>query len=91
MTYDYAKERPELFTEDGQRVLLAVRDAAFDLISTAGAVRAAEVMDVAVKRLGAASSWTMLAALDRLVEIKDLVQVYDGGWAQHRVFCRRTS
>jgi hypothetical protein len=91
--YVYLNERPRLFTEEGQRLLLAVRDAAFGLIATAGAARASEVMDLAVKKLGAAGTWEMLAVLDRLVEIGDLYEVTDASaqWAQYRIFTRRGS
>ena len=37
--YSYEDERPWLLTDEGQRALLKVRDAAFQLIDTAGAVR----------------------------------------------------
>ena len=41
MSYDYAVERPKLFTEEGQVLFLAIRDQAKKLVEYAGAVRSA--------------------------------------------------
>lgn len=73
MAYDYTKERPGIFTEDGQAMFLKVRDTARVLISEAGAARCQEIL-----RHVTGDSWQMLACLDRLVELGELREVTAG-------------
>lgn len=63
MPYRYEEQRANLFTEEGQRMFLKVRDA--------GAVRMDKLMGYA----GGGDSWDMLACADRLVELGELVEV----------------
>lgn len=63
MSYKYETERATLFTESGVVILLSVHDEARRLIAEAGACTSGKAMG---KTTG--SSWTMLAALDYLVE-----------------------
>jgi hypothetical protein len=83
MSYSYEKEKANLFTESGAATLLAVRDEAQRLIATAGACTAEKAMQKA-----SGSSWTMLAALDYMVERGELRRVTAQGetWGQHQVF-----
>lgn len=82
MSYDYRQERPFVFTEDGQLMLLRVRDKAFELFKIAGAAR----LDCLIRGL-AGDTWSMLACVDRLVEIGDMREITDRTVAgQHRVF-----
>jgi hypothetical protein len=85
MAYQYQVERPKLFTEDGQRMFLAIRDRAAQLIAEAGAVR----LDKAIASQ-CGDSWVMLACMDRLVELGELREVTepDSVPGQHRVFVR---
>lgn len=62
--YDYEKEKPYLFTDDGQRMFLKVRDTASNLCALAGACSVSQ----ATRGLSG-SSWRMLACVDRLVEL----------------------
>jgi len=79
MAYDYAREKPALFTEQGQVDFLTIRDGAKELIRKAGAVRADKVMF--------GDSWFCMAALDRLVELHELREITgDNVMGQHRVF-----
>lgn len=83
MSYDYATERPKLFTEDGQVMLLKIRDNVRRLLNTAGAFQAGKAFaDVS------GDSWKMLACLDRLVELGELERVTPKGtvWGQYEVF-----
>ena len=85
MSYQYEAEKAALFTDEGQRNFLKVRDFCHRMLEQAGAVRA----DKAMSQWGSGgSSWTMLAALDRLVELGELreVVVPGGSWGQYRVF-----
>jgi hypothetical protein len=83
MSYDYQKEREKLFTDDGQRQLLEIRDRVQGLLKTAGAFRLSE----AVKD-SSGSSWLHIACIDRLVELGEIVELKrdTGCWAQFRIF-----
>jgi len=82
MSYDYQKERAELFTEHGVETLTVIRDNAKLLLKAAGAFTAGHAFEKAT-----GSSWTMLAALDYLVEKGEIVRVTRDGdtWGQHQV------
>ncbi len=81
--YSYETEKPALFTERGVETLTKMRDRAKALLAEAGAVRADKIMEVAT-----GSSWTMMAALDYMVEKGDLrrVTAKSDTWGQHQVF-----
>lgn len=84
MSYEYKTERKELFTEEGQVIFLAIRDNVNRLIAEAGAVRADKAM---LKVSG--STWTMLAALDRMVELKEIAELtHENTMGQYRVFVK---
>lgn len=83
MAYDYKTERANVFTEDGQIMFLKIRDTAKRLIKDAGVVTAEKLM-----RGLSGSSWTMLACMDRLIEIGELHEVPNtlSPAGQHRIF-----
>ena len=83
--YDYEKQKDFVFTDEGQRRFLNIRDRAFHLIKAAGAARAQEIMS----GFGG-DSWQLMACLDRLVEIGDLIRVdaLTGYW-QYRIYGRK--
>lgn len=85
MSYSYAEQRPELFTESGVEVLTAVRSNVARALKAAGAVMA----DKAISGVGG-DSWVQLAALDYMVEKGELREVTEQGkvWGQHRVFVK---
>jgi len=86
MSYVYETERARLFTDEGQRTFIAIRDRVNHLLKEAGAVRMQEAI---AKSTG--DSWLMLASLDRMVELKELVELgYPAGSppGQYRVFVR---
>lgn len=66
MSYSYAAQKSWLFTDEGQRLFLKVRDRAKVLAKTAGAFRGLAPCD---EVSGFGDSWNMLACIDRLVEI----------------------
>lgn len=80
--YEYEAEKPAIFTERGQVMFLCIRDNVKRLLKEAGAVRMQEAM------AGTGRSWTMLACVDRLVELGELVEVTEKGKMseQYRVF-----
>ncbi len=87
MAYDYATEKPNLFTDDGQRILMATRDASRDLIKSAGAFSLGRLMDATVSlAVGGAGTWPMMAAVDRLIEMGELVRVNDEGGTQYWLY-----
>ena len=81
--YDYQKQRPSLFTEEGQRILIAVMDAADRMIKTSGAAMMENLTHGVT-----GDGWTMIAAVDRLVELGRLREIAqpEGTWGQYRVF-----
>lgn len=80
MSYKYYEERAKLFTEEGQRSFLKVRDKAFELLKVSGAFEAGKV-------IGEAGDWWVgLACLDRMVEIGDLRKLNEDRWAQFWIF-----
>jgi hypothetical protein len=85
MSYDYAEERPKLFTENGVEVLTAVRRNVARALAAGGAVQAG----FAISGVGG-DSWVQLAALDYLVEKGELREITEQGkvWGQHRVFVK---
>lgn len=84
MSYNYQEQKAHIFTEEGQVMFLKVRDKAKHLLKEAGAVR----LDKLIGGL-TGDSWDMIACVDRLVELGELVEVqnpFSGQWTQHRVF-----
>lgn len=80
--YNYENERHKIFTEQGQREFLKVRDAAHRLLREAGAF----TMFSALKDVSG-DSWLQMAYIDRLVELGEIREITNGNVAgQHRVF-----
>ena len=70
-TYRYEDEKPALLTDDGQRLLLRVRDRAKKLLEIAGAVRQSELL----RASRGTDTWQDIAIVDRLVELGELEEV----------------
>jgi hypothetical protein len=81
--YQYATERPYVFTEGGQVQFLSIRDRCTRLINEAGAVTLGKAISGEV-----GSVWSMMACVDRLVELNYLREVPTTGAAQDRIFVR---
>ena len=77
MSYDYTKERELLFTENGQRVFIKIRDKILYHLKHSGAFRLQEV------NIG---SWEEIACVDRMVELGELIEFKRECWGQYRVF-----
>ena len=83
MSYDYKTELPEVLTDSGQRMFLRIRDKAHDLLANAGAFKMDAVM------IGSGSTWTMLACVDRMVELGEIREITPTNVAgQDRVFVK---
>ena len=82
--YNYQTEKQKIFTEDGQEMLLKIRDNVHRLIKQSGAV----MMQNAINSV-TGDSWMMLACVDRLVELKEIREITGSNVAgQHRVFIK---
>ena len=82
MSYNYQTERKEIFTEEGQVLFLKIRDKARECLRIAGAVMMEKLI---YNNVG--SSWTMMACVDRLVELKELREITPSNCiGQYRVF-----
>lgn len=77
MSYNYYELKDELFTDDGQRRFIKIRDKILALIKSAGAFRLAEAEIVA---------WEDIACVDRMVELGELVEWPRECWGQFRTF-----
>ena len=87
MSYSYESEKPALFTDEGQRMFLRIRDHVRELLKTAGAFTCGHAIDAA----GSGSSWTMLACVDRLEELGEIKRVgpaYPDVATQDQVYTR---
>jgi hypothetical protein len=84
VNYTYETEKENLFSDEGQRIFLEIRDRVDRALSIAGAVR----MDYAI-RGSAGMSWTLMACVDRMVELGELKEITDSDtMGQFRVFSR---
>jgi hypothetical protein len=84
MINNYEDQKPYLFSDDGQRMFLKIRDRADSLIREAGCARMQEIIAGST-----GDSWAMLACVDRLVELKEIVEIPQVRIAgQHRIFIR---
>jgi hypothetical protein len=83
MSYSYEKEKPYIFTEEGQRDFLKVRDHANKLARIAGAFTVEHAMEAI-----SGDSWAMLACVDRLVELKEFRYVYTDTATQFHVLVK---
>lgn len=80
--YNYEKEKHHIFTDDGQRMFIKIRDNAKRLLEEAGAFTLGNVI-----RGSTGDSWKMIACVDRLVELGEIRELTgDGVAGQHRVF-----
>ena len=82
MSYDYATQRKTVFSEGGQKMFLAIRDKAKELLAASGAATSQKLMCTS------GDTWHMLACVDRLVELGELLEVPNphSRAGQHRIF-----
>jgi len=80
--YVYEEQKPKLFTDEGQRQFIKVRDHVHQLLKSAGAVR----MQEAIRPI-TGDCWTSMAYVDRLVELGEIRELELADvWGQYRVF-----
>jgi len=82
MPYNYQEQKKEwLFTDNGQRQFLAVRDRVKVLLESAGAFMMARVLDMRI------DDWNLMTCVDRLVELDEIKEVTRPDCvSQHRIF-----
>lgn len=82
--YDYAKQRAVVFTDDGQRMFLKIRDKTLSILKTSGAI----TLEKAMSGAQGGDSWDMIACVDRMVELGELVEIANPVFkaGQHRIF-----
>lgn len=88
--YDYEKQKHKLFTDKGQRLLLAVRDLVGKMLDTSGAVRVSELTDAVYTQIAGVDTREVHLALDRLVELGELKRVHDAILSQYDIYVRNT-
>lgn len=82
MAYEYTIERSKLFTEEGQKLFLRVRDNVQKHLSQSGAVSALKALEGIT-----GDSWQHIACLDRMVELGEIVCLSPNPvWAQHKIY-----
>ena len=81
MGYEYEKEKLALFTDEGQKSFIKIRDKAFELLDFSGAFCLEKILWIDSRDL-----WFHLACIDRMIELGDIV----GTTELHRVFIRET-
>lgn len=80
--YNYTTEKPQIFTERGMEMFLKVRDKADKFLGDGGAFQMGHVMSAS-----SGDSWTLMACVDRLVEIGEIREIPQNDCAgQHRTF-----
>lgn len=80
--YDYQKEKVNIFTDDGQKMFLSIRDHTKAVLAKSGAITMGKAMSAS-----SGSTWVMMACVDRMVELNELHEIKQDGCAgQGRVF-----
>lgn len=83
MPYNYKDIKPKLFTEEGVKNILKVRDHVRNCLKMSGAVSMERAMSAT-----SGDSWTMMAYVDYLVELGEITEVKQSGdvAGQWRIF-----
>lgn len=80
--YNYQEQKPKVFSEDGQKMFLAIRDHTKTLLKSAGAADMGHLISCVTGDV-----WDMMACVDRLVELGEIREIDYGKCAgQHRIF-----
>lgn len=85
--YNYAEERQWIFTDEGSRDFIKARDYTLKALKETGAFRVSEWLENSP--IGG-NSFHMLACIDRLVELKEIVCINENTApkGQDRVYIR---
>ena len=81
--YSYKEQRNKIFTDEGQKDFLKLRDKVNKLLDISGAFMVDNVLGVNV------NTDITLACVDRMAELGEIIEIKRNGvFAQHRVFIR---
>lgn len=84
VSYNYETQRKEVFTESGQVTFLKIRDNVQELLKLAGAFQMIKAWECV-----GGDTWTMIACVDRLVELGELTEINPGKYlGQYRIFIK---
>ena len=75
MSYNYETERTTIFSEEGQRTFLRIRDHVKGLLEKSGAFSMGSALSTPHM---SGDTWTMMACVDRLVELGEITEVPRG-------------
>lgn len=83
--YNYKEQKKKLFTDEGQRTFLKIRDRVLSLLEESGAVT---LGGATAKASG--NNWLHIACIDRMVELRELREIKQAGEAmgQDRIFVK---
>ena len=83
--YSYEKEKERIFTQEGMKDFIKVRDHVIRVLKTSGVIDMGHAMSVVT-----GDSWYMMALVDHMVVMGDIYEVKHENccWAQHRIFVR---
>ena len=85
MSYDYERQKKTyLFTDEGQRDFIKLRDNVHTLIKESGVFMAQN----AWKCLGTYNAWDAMACTDRLVEIGEIEEVERKCLSQEKIYIK---
>ena len=81
--YKYEEQRSTIFSDEGQRMFLEIRDRAQKMFTTSGAAKLENMISGT-----SGDTFMMLACIDRLVELGEIKEIPTTGIAraQDRVF-----
>ena len=83
VSYSYRDIRGRLFSDAGQAMFMKIRESVRTRLASAGAVRMWEAIDSGV----GGDFWTLMACVDRLVELGEIKEIPQGDAAgHHRIF-----
>ena len=80
--YSYKEEKKELFSEENQKLFLAIRDQVKRKLKISGAIDMAPAIDQT-----SGCSWMMMACVDRMLELGELREITtENTMGQYRIF-----
>lgn len=68
--YNYQEIKSDVFLEENQEMFLKIREKTFELLKESGAVTLGNIINNFV-----GDSWTQMACVDRLVELKEIKEI----------------
>lgn len=73
--YDYLDYREKLFTDDGQKLFLVVRDEVHKALKLYGAFRIGDLDRLVASKGNPHTNWELYACVDRLVELGEIREI----------------